>query len=78
MATLAAAAIAGIFIKGYFGGLITGSCAASLLFVTVGKLVYLKAQKKMDAVNSAIFRAVKASPRPSPQGEGEDSEATNK
>lgn len=57
MAILTALAIAGALIKGYWGGIITGSCAAALLFVTVGKIAYLKAMKRMDAVNKAVFVA---------------------
>jgi len=75
---LAALAIAGIFIKGYFGGFITGSCAATLLFVTVGKLVYLKAKKRMDDLNEAVFRASKNLTPSLSEGEGEGSKPTNK
>lgn len=54
---LALLAIAGAFIKGYFGGIMTGSCAATLLFVTVGKIAYTKARKRMEQVNNAMFSA---------------------
>ena len=45
LSILAAVAIAGAFIKGYFGGFITGSCAATLLFVTVGKVSLFESEE---------------------------------
>lgn len=42
-------AIAGIFIKGYFGGLLTGIFITLLLFVSVGKILYNKALKRTEA-----------------------------
>jgi len=65
-------AIAGVIIKGYFGGLLTGSCAATLLFVTIGKIAYHKAKKRMDNLNEAIYHANSVAKQM------DDSEPTNK
>lgn len=40
---------AGALFSGFFGGFVSGACSAVLLFVTVGKIAYRKAQKRVDA-----------------------------
>jgi hypothetical protein len=46
---LAAMIIAGIFLKGFLGGYIVGTCSVLVITVTVGKILFIKSQKRIDA-----------------------------
>lgn len=41
--------VTGIIVGGFAGGFVAGASACILLFVTVGKIVYMKAQRRVDA-----------------------------
>lgn len=50
---------AGIYISNFSGGFLAGSCSMILIFATVGKYLYKKAQRKSDASHDAIMRTWK-------------------
>lgn len=46
---LAVLIIAGIFLKEFLGGFMAGAGSVLIITVTVGKIVYIKSQKRIDA-----------------------------
>jgi len=44
-----AAIIAGCYFGGFFGGLIAGAFFVLLITISVGKILFLKSQKRIDA-----------------------------
>lgn len=46
---LAVLIIAGIFLKGFLGGYLAGACSVLIITVTIGKIVFHKSEKRIDA-----------------------------